>query len=239
MRGLLLLGAVGAILYGSLLLADNVLPDRGTGDFMAGKIQPPRSDARTLRSWGSNLPALVLQPRELTSRHSEPISAADQVAVSGEKPATVTTPKPPQIEWARVTLAARAHREPIVSSPTIGFYSSGTELQVVRRQSGWVELADPVTHKRGWVFEGYLAAIEQPTRGQIAGGSPIEEELLKSPPSSLSSKPRSRSAEAAPVVSDKFIRKSDLRRGRWVIRDERRRRFGLFRRRVATFEAAR
>ena len=49
------------------------------------------------------------------------------------------------VEWAEIMLAARAHSEASVSSPTIRFYTPGIQLQILRRQDGWVEVIDPAT----------------------------------------------------------------------------------------------
>jgi len=72
------------------------------------------------------------------------------------------------IEWARVVLAARAHDDASVSSPTLRFYQPGTALQVVSRQNGWVQITDPASGESGWVFERYLAPADGPTATQTA-----------------------------------------------------------------------
>ena len=47
-------------------------------------------------------------------------------------------------------------------------YRPGTELQLVRRENGWLELLDPVTQERGWIFEKYLISIGAPSPTQAA-----------------------------------------------------------------------
>jgi hypothetical protein len=128
-------------------------------------------------------------------------------------------------------LAARVHSEASVSSPTIRFYRPGTELQVVSRENGWLQLLDPATQERGWIFGNYLSSIDGPSRTQAAMDSPIEDGLsepIPTKPVLPSSKKRSRSAKPATQVFDDVITKSELRRGRWARRDNRRRGFGLF-----------
>jgi hypothetical protein len=80
------------------------------------------------------------------------------------------------VEWTKVATAAKVHSKASVSSPTVKYYPSGTELQVVGRDGGWVGVSDPVTKERGWVFEKYLAAIggPSPTKTQTAMRSAAE-----------------------------------------------------------------
>jgi Bacterial SH3 domain len=62
-----------------------------------------------------------------------------------------------------VVLAAKVHGDASVSSPTLRFYQPGTALQVVSRQNGWVQITDPASGERGWVFEQYLVPADGPT----------------------------------------------------------------------------
>ena len=165
----------------------------------------------------------------------------DQFNVSAQKSAEAKdeTAEPESLEKAKVVLAARMHSEPLVSSPTVRFFSPGTELQLVKRHNGWVELVDPATGERGWVLESYVTSIDGLGSALVAMGLPAEEQLSKSKPSKVSrSKQQSRSVKPMPQVTDKLAAKLELRRGHWARRDERRRRFGLFGR-FATFENAR
>ena len=52
--------------------------------------------------------------------------------------------------------------------PPSGFYAPGTDLQVVRREGGWLQVSDPVTQERGWVLEKYLVATDGPSSTQAA-----------------------------------------------------------------------
>jgi len=230
-RGLLLLGVVGAILYGLLLLTDKVVPQGTTGNTVA-QANPPA--ARALRSWGRTLPALVVQsPSDDRPRHSEQQPVADdRLDVSVEKLAEAN------VVAVKVVLAARMHSEPFVSSPTVRFYTPGTELHLVRRHNGWVELIDPVTRQRGWVLESNVFSIEDRAPAQTAMGSPSGDELSKPKASTpiLRSKRQGQTAKSVPRVAAKFAAKSELRRGGWARGDERRRRSGLFGRRFATFD---
>jgi hypothetical protein len=143
-------------------------------------------------------------------------------------------------EWAKITLAARVHSEASVSSPTVGNYRPGTELRVIRRENGWLQLSDPVSQKRGWVFEKYLSSIDGPTLTQAALESSSENGLSQPIPAKLvlpTTKKRSRPASPVlrlppkpvlRVAEDVVVTDSDPRSGRWARRAERRRGIGPF-----------
>jgi hypothetical protein len=231
MRALLLLSLVGVALYAFLVFTSNVVPNGRVEDTFAGKTQPNHPIDRELRSWGANLPALV-NSRQPFPRHpqqnvahapTERMSGADgQPAASPGNPgaAELDSSKQDHVEWTKVMLAARVHSEASVSSPTIRFYRPGTQLQVFSRENGWLQLLDPVTQERGWVFEKYLVSIDGPSSTQTALESTTE-------PPPKSQKP-SRSSKLTVRAGDVEVAKSDRRRGRWARRDDRRRNLGLF-----------
>ena len=141
------------------------------------------------------------------------------------------------VEWAKVALAARVHSEASISSATVKYYPAGTELQVVRREGGWVGVSDPVTQERGWVFEKYLASIDGPSPTQAAIDSTNESDLSEpalAKPALPNAKKRTpptpapvRVSAATPVSDDAEVTESDPQSGRWA-RGGDRRRGGLF-----------
>jgi hypothetical protein len=74
------------------------------------------------------------------------------------------------------------HSEASVSSPTVRFYSPGSELQVVKREGAWFEVLDPVTQERGWVLDRYLSSIASSTPTQVATESTTEPQSAKPAP---------------------------------------------------------
>jgi hypothetical protein len=75
--------------------------------------------------------------------------------------------------WVAVIRGATVHSGPLVSAPTVRFYSIGTELQLIDYQHGWFQVLDPVTSQRGWIYEKYyletirgpgqmIAALQEP-----------------------------------------------------------------------------
>jgi SH3 domain-containing protein len=220
---------------------------------------------RRLSSWGPYLPGeaesekrsgslAASQPttppaRENTSDQAKsltvasgqnPEANADQSAAQEKVSLAAIDADQQSDEWAKVTLAARVHSEASVSSPTVGYYRPGTELRVVARQNGWLQLSDPVTQKRGWVFEKYLASIDGPILAQAGLESPADPGLSESVPSKpVLPRSKKRARPASPVIQlpvkpvvrvaeDAAVAEPGPRNGRWARRAERRRAFAPF-----------
>ena len=100
----------------------------------------------------------------------EPTALADVTGALAEAKATPdpAVPETGDADWVKTSLAAKAHSEPSVSAPVLRHYPLGTELRVTRRQSGWVQVADPATSERGWIYAIYLAPSTGPGEGQEA-----------------------------------------------------------------------
>jgi len=215
-----------------------------TQDAVAVQTHPAHPVVRHLRSWGSYLSDLPLsqKPQAPLATYQKPAPLPPQQnAGADDRPAAsasgIDGSEHEPVEWAKVMLAARVHSEASVSSPTVRYYRPGTELQVVRREDGWVGVSDPVTQERGWVFEKYLSSIDGPSPTQAAMVSTNESEFSKPTPAKPAlpnSKKRSppttptlRVSEATPVSDDVAVTQSDPRSGRWAGRGDRRR-GGLF-----------
>ena len=235
-RFLLFLSILGAAIYGLLIYTHDVLTEETAEKTYTEQAQP-NQPVEHLSSGGSYLPdRSISQNSQLaTSQPSTPLPPqqsgepsqssernTDQVAISENK---ATSPdsgdkEPKPVELAKVVLAAQTHSQASVSSPTVRFYSPGTELQVVRREGIWFEVSDPVTQERGWVLSQYLSSIESPTSTLVATESATEPLTVK--PASPKSNKRHRSAGKIRALdrvatADQWNRRADRRRG-----------FGLF-----------
>jgi hypothetical protein len=235
MRGLLLLGIVGAAIYAVLIFTHDVITDGKTENTYAGQTQPNHPDAKRLSSWDGYLPtpSVSYNPQLATSqptpsspqqRDAQRPDTGHQFAASENKPTTSegNSSEPESVAWAKVVLAAQLHSEASVTSPTVRFYGPGTELQVVRREGAWFQVSDPVTKERGWVLDEYLS-----TPAQVATETPTEQPTVIKPAIQKSSK-RSRSAKAAVRKRSVVIANADPWNDRWARRADRRRWFGLF-----------
>jgi hypothetical protein len=153
------------------------------------------------------------------------------------------------IGWAKVALAARAHGDASVSSPTIHFYRAGAELEIVHRDAAWLKLRDPATKEEGWVFEQYVSLMDRPSATQVAAAAPIDhatpadsattEASAHKPKAVKSAKAKKPSRSLKPSLAPELAAAPlDPRRGQLASRGERRG-LGLFLfgRRMAKVEA--
>lgn len=237
MKGVLLLGVVGAAIYTTLVVSHDVLQSNGSEDNLTPQVLNNPS-ARQLRSWGTDLPALASSQEASPplrkaaampgSSDSNPSQNLDGFArakpASSQSDGTAYEPT----EWVRVTLAARLHSEASVSSRTVRFYQPGTALQVVSRENGWVQVTDPTSQEGGWVLQQYLVLTDPPTALQTAMATTTDKAL--SEPTRANSVPsrkkRIRGTKPAVRVPDEVaIGQFDRR---WERRAESRGGFGLF-----------
>jgi len=64
---------------------------------------------------------------------------------------------------------------PSSSAPVLGVIAKGAELSVLDRKRGWVQVTDPATGKKGWIYSGLLAG-EAKTHHRIRRVAPAEPE---------------------------------------------------------------
>src|SRR5262249_19443612 len=89
------------------------------------------------------------------------------------------------------------------------------------RQNGWVQVADPNSGERGWVFEQYLVPAESSIATQTAMATISTAEPAHATPSA-----KKRARVPRPVMRHDFASAQFERR--WDRRGERRGGFGLF-----------
>ena len=238
MRLLVSLCLAGVVVYA-------LIPPRGEPDWNAPSdidsapesaiaqigAKPPID--RKLRSWGPTLQALGRDsapqpaPASLPRRQEAaygPGGAEEDQQIKAPAPAIDAAAEP--IAWAKIVFAARSHRDASVSSPVIKLYPAGAELQVVGRKSAWLQVLDPVTFERGWVFENYLVSIDGPTPTRSAIQSAPEARPVKAA-AAKSQTPHQSSKQAAPAPDAIEVAGADRRQERSA-RAERRGLFGLF-----------
>jgi hypothetical protein len=207
MKGLFLLGLVGAAIYGALVLSHDLLSRDPANDAFARQSLGDPSD-RQLRSWGTDLPALASSSSQRASVPlHKPVVTPASTSCSASLEAMPTTTSPDgiayqPIEWARVVLAAKVHGEASVSSPTLRFYQPGTALEVVSRQNGWVQITDPASGESGWVFEQYLVPADGPTVTQTAMATTASKPAAE--PTPVIAKKRVGASRPAAQAPDKF-----------------------------------
>jgi hypothetical protein len=218
MRALIVLSLAGAAAY-MLLPASEEREWNADEKVSTARLDPLPQDPlpqgeRKLRSWGSTLKSLGRdsQGREAGSPQP-PVSptlkqealyqpdrlagnqASQPAAETGAAPAEAIQDAAAHVAWAKVVHGAKAHSAASISSPITEFYPPGKELQIIGRESGWIELLDPVTQERGYVFEQYLVAIDGPSPSPAVTQASAE----VSPAKAAAAKPKTPRLASKPV----------------------------------------
>ena len=109
MRGLLLMSITGAALYGLLVLTNHFLTQEKPEFTLSANDHAAGAD-RTLRSWGTSLPALVVEPQQ---------RLAEQSPVGGNQAAVPDAEAiEPKLADANTSLALNATNLPIETALT-------------------------------------------------------------------------------------------------------------------------
>jgi len=120
----------------------------------------------------------------------------------------------PLAEWAQLLRAADARSGPSVFTRSLRTFPPGTQLQVIKREKGWVFAADPSSSERGWIYEQNLTQLTTPRPlAQTAQGSskkpgpeqkPLQEQkLLETQPKQSAERP---GRKANPLRSPKLAK---------------------------------
>ena len=172
MKGLMFLSLVGAAIYALLVYTNDALKDGNAEITYAGQAQSNHTVGEHFSSWDAYLPTPAVSQnlqsanspqgddasqdseRQLDGRHQLVTSEDAQTAGrDSSEPPTVS------VEWVKVVLAAKMHDQASVSSPTVRFYSPGTNLHVIKREGSWFLVSDPITQEQGWVLDEYLSFL--------------------------------------------------------------------------------
>lgn len=211
-RLLLFLFLVGAAVY--LFMS----PDTPEAD--QTPAAPPRHAELSPReplhtSWGSNLQSLREADQEPPAQtlhvSARPIQQARETPdrqvkqpSADERPAIMAAVGP-AVQWVKITRAVELRREAEVSSSGFRHYPAGSELMAVGASNVWVQLLDPTTQERGWVYHNFLTPIDGPsaTRPALEASSKnpqiaATQERRREPGNSLN-KPDRGSAKVATV----------------------------------------
>jgi hypothetical protein len=189
---------------------------------ITGSIQTVGSGPRHIREKGGSQPA----------GQAEPSGELDQASAP-----TNEDPGREAVQWVKMTTAVKTRSAAAIDSPALRSYAAGSIARVVGQENGWIQLLDPTNQEHGWVYHLYLAAVTPPTEAQlaaankpqpVAAASPKPQKPVSRQPT-RTAKPTIRTADPVKVTKAKRAQK----RAQKVRRAERRRGFGLFKRRKA------
>jgi hypothetical protein len=258
MRALIVLSLAGAAAY-MLIPASEEREWNAGEKVSTARLDPlpqdplPQGD-RKLRSWGPTLKSLgrdsqgrvaaPQQPSISAPLKQEAVYQPDSAARAEASPPAANAGAQPAAEiaapaeavydvshvaWVKVVHGAKAHSAASISSPITKFYPPGKELQILGRESGWIELLDPATQERGYVFERYLVAIDGPSPSQAVTQASTELAPVKAASKApkpqaprLATKPLQQAVNVGTTRDDDAL--SGKKRDRTARKDERRER---------------
>jgi hypothetical protein len=91
------------------------------------------------------------------------VTTVKSLAINPDTPPAQVLASPEQTaEWVLVTSAVNVHPSPNRSSKTIKVANKGTKLRVLARKRGWVQVSDPSSSMKGWVYRKYVKPSEPP-----------------------------------------------------------------------------
>jgi hypothetical protein len=113
------------------------------------------------------------QRKPVPSANTEPSVKVATVKVVTIKPAWPT--RPPHngalalgeaaeapAEWVEIVRAVDVHARPQQSSETVKVAEKGLKLRVTARDKNWVQVSDPATSTKGWIYRRFLKPTEPP-----------------------------------------------------------------------------
>ena len=121
-------------------------------------------------SYPPPLPQRVPSESTLTVNRvkTETIEAATPAIASHQFGAASTPPAdtPAPAEWVQVVNAVNMRPRPDKTTNTIKVAPKGAKLRVLARNKGWVQVSDPKTSVKGWVYRGFVKPAEPPADGK-------------------------------------------------------------------------
>jgi hypothetical protein len=114
----------------------------------ADGIKPELEEAQI---WGD-------QELGATSVEESPVSASDAVPLPTRRPAPSASDDG-DADWIKPLAFVNLRKAPASSAPVAGVVARGTKLRVIGRKRGWVEVTNPATSERGWIYAGNVATV--------------------------------------------------------------------------------
>jgi Bacterial SH3 domain len=110
--------------------------------------------------------AEMSDPQELaaTSVEERPPNLAAATSTSDLVPLPTRRPAPTASDdvhanWIKPSAFVNLRKGPASSAPVVGVVAKGAKLRVVGRKRGWVEVTNPATSERGWVYAGNVDTV--------------------------------------------------------------------------------
>ncbi len=154
-------------------------------------------------------------------KHANSSRSAEEPSPLVEEPRAPALADTEQDEWVKLTATVKARSEASVSALALRSYPAGSKAQVVGREGGWVQLLDPKTEARGWVYHVYLAPIDAAQTETASASPPVKAvsptrrtRARAAKPAARTAKPTVRTANPAKVKKAKRPRRGLFKRRR-------------------------
>ena len=177
---LLSLWLLGAGLYAAIAFSTSHSECTAPAQSAAAVIQDdPKQASRVGTESGTTDPAPATQ--ETVPNDAVQVQDTDASTTTSDGLASVDTAPLADDAWGEMLRGAPVHSGPDVSSAILGYVAAGTDMQLLRRELGWVKVLDPATARQGWIYEQHIIAkagpdaIQEVAAADEAGLGPLEE----------------------------------------------------------------
>ena len=124
-----------------------------------GSLAPPLpQDGLASESSDSSLKVTPVKTVEIESGTPRPPGAPQPSLLASAQPAETSG----SAEWVQVVKAVNLRPRPDKSSKTIQVANKGAKLHVLARHKGWVQVSDPTTSVKGWVYGRFVKPAGPP-----------------------------------------------------------------------------
>ena len=62
-------------------------------------------------------------------------------------------------DWIKALAFVNLRQRPTRSAPAISVVAKGDRLRVLGRKKGWLQVSNPATSERGWIYASNITAV--------------------------------------------------------------------------------
>jgi hypothetical protein len=107
--------------------------------------------------WDHSSPELMQERQGKAGNLDAAIASAAQDTVSlPTKHPAMTASDEVDTSWIKSSASADLRKEPKATASVVGVIAKGTKLRVISRRPGWVEVTNPQTSQKGWIYAGVV-----------------------------------------------------------------------------------
>ena len=114
--------------------------DDGGAQSAAATAEPNEDDGTAAEEAPSNQPASASSPSDGQTSEASASAKVDGQATN----------------WVTPSVYVNMRDGPSSSSSVIGVIAKGAKLPVLDRKRGWVQVSNPETSEKGWIYSGYV-----------------------------------------------------------------------------------